>query len=319
MYQPILYYSVSPQSLFASLPRVPVMVSAAGYLSRRGAKTVLKQPRLPAQITVRAADSGGYATMTRWHGVYPFTPRQYVTWLIGWRPQWAALMDVGCLDLATRPSLDSLLIQERQFWTTRMAWRMWQTYRELPWAWVPTLHGSLPEQYAAHALAMKPLIEEMLAYYQEAANWDEPEEERFTQFRVGLGSLVPRSPAFVLETLEAIQCVLGRLLVRYHLWGKKLALLQYQSILPGVLSLDTAAWNNLYGREHAQRRKSGLSERAYSWQVSQPVYARKVALALAKPQRLPLFAADPQTLYGATNKKPNLQAFSAIHPDDDMP
>lgn len=164
---------------------------------------------------------------------------------------------------------------------------------------------------------MQPLIEEMVGYYLEASTWDEPGEERLTQFRVGLGSLVPRSPAFVLATLEAVQYVLGRLLVRYHLWGKKLALLHYQTILPGVVSLDTAAWNGLYGRQHARRRASGLSERAYSWQVSQPAYAQRVAVALAKPQRLPLFAADPQTLYGTTSQEPHRPMFAATYSNDE--
>lgn len=144
MDQPTLYYSVPRHSFSSSQPPVPVLISASGYLSGRGLRMTLKQPRVPAQITVRAADSGGYAAMTRWRGSYPFSPRQYVTWLTGWQPQWAAFMDMGCVDLADHRLPDPSLIQERQRWTTSMAWQMWRTYYEMPWAWTPTLHGLSP-------------------------------------------------------------------------------------------------------------------------------------------------------------------------------
>ena len=55
-----------------------------------------------------------------------------------------------------------------------------------------------------------------------------------------------------------------------------------------MVSLDTAAWNQLFGHEHEKRRASGLSVSAYSWLVSQPSYAHKVALAQSVPQQLRL-------------------------------
>lgn len=165
----------------------------------------------------------------------------------------------------------------------------------MSWAWVPTLHGYTIDQYSEHARILAPLIYEMLAFYAEAATWDEPGEERQAAFRVGIGSLCRRPPSVVAAIAEAISQVLG-ICIPLHGWGCKLKVLQAGQELPGVVSLDTAAWNGLFGHEHEKRRASGLSVSAYSWLVSQPDYARKVARAQERPQQLRLFHhALPQT------------------------
>src|SRR5690348_9286799 len=65
---------------------VPLMLPASSWSRRR-----MATPRLPAHVTERAADCGGFVATFRW-GDYRYTPEQYVGWLRTWQPQWAATM-----------------------------------------------------------------------------------------------------------------------------------------------------------------------------------------------------------------------------------
>jgi hypothetical protein len=285
---PLLYYTVPGKEIRPYMPNVPVLLSAASCAYPQGEKIRLRPPRLPTEITLRAADSGGFAAMMRWGGRYPYTPRQYVNWLAQWQPKWAATMDLGVLDPDHTGPPDPEVVKARQEWTTAMAWHFWRTYRDVSWAWVPTLHGYTLDQYREHARALAPLLREMFAFYAEVATFDEAEEERLAFFRVGIGSLCKRPPKMIAAIAEAVSELLGTFLP-LHCWGCKLKVLQAGQALPGVVSLDTAAWNQMFGPEHEKRRVSGLSVSEYSWLVSQPDYARKVALTQETPQQLCLF------------------------------
>lgn len=103
------------------MPTVPVLISAASCTYSRGQGLFLRPPRLPGAITVRAADSGGFAAMMRWGGSYPYTARQYVRWLMAWQPQWAAMMDLGWFGPGMHGTPDPKLVKARQEWTTAMA------------------------------------------------------------------------------------------------------------------------------------------------------------------------------------------------------
>ena len=78
---------------------------------------------------------------------------------------------------------------------------------------------------------------------------DEDGEESF--YRVGIGSLCGRDPLLVREVIGVLPL---------HLWGSKLALLRTPLDLDEVVSMDTAAWNGLWGPEHEARRNSALSD-----------------------------------------------------------
>jgi hypothetical protein len=127
----------------------------------------------------------------------------------------------------------------------------------------------------------------MFAYYADPGRWDEDEEG--DAFRVGIGSLCGRPPAFIAEIVACVRSIIGRD-IPLHLWGVKLKVLQAGIELPGVVSCDTGAWNGLFGREHEKRRSSRLSEVQYSWQISYPAYRQKIQRAQQKPQQKSLYA-----------------------------
>src|SRR5260221_2830645 len=177
----------------------------------------LPVPRLPETVIERAADCGGFVATFKW-GKYPYTPAQYVAWLEGWQPQWAAMMDFCCEDEITggKPGI----VRERQMKTTVMADFFWEHTKEAPWCWVPTVQGWTVEDYQCHAREMKPLIEEMAAYY----GYD-----RF--FRVGIGTLCRRASVDMIhQVVRAVNEILPG--VPLHLWGVKLGLLQSPPPLP---------------------------------------------------------------------------------------
>ena len=284
----VLYYTVPRKDIRATMPNIPVLISAASCVSWRQSRVHLKPPRLPPHITCRAADCGGFAVITRWGGNYPFSMNQYVTWLSRWQPgppQWAAMMDRG-LPGGSIPNPD--LVKECQAWTTAMAWETWKIFHDGPWSWTITLHGYTPDQYVAHARVLLPLIREINAFYMEASTWDEPDEVRSDYFRIGLGSLCRRSPRIVAAVAEAVSQILGTA-IPLHAWGCKLRVLQCGQSLPGIISMDSSAWNGRFGPELEKQRKSGLTESAYAWRVSQPTYAQKVAAAQAIPKQLRIF------------------------------
>lgn len=86
------------------------------------------------------------------------------------------------------------------------------------------------------------------------------------------------------DVIQRVSAIIGKD-IPLHCWGVKLKTLQAGVEPPGVVSSDSGAWSGLFGREHERRRESGLSVVQYSWQVSQPRYARKVWHALASPHQ----------------------------------
>jgi len=290
MNTPVLYYTISAKELHPAMPSTPFLLSAASFLRQDSqGHCSLRAPRcLPASCW-RGADCGGFTATMRWGGRYRFTPTQYIHWLFTWQPQWAAMMDLCCLS-ETGGYPGSEVVMARQRWTTAMARQFWECYREVPWCWVPTIQSYTIEEYEWHARELVPLIRQMQAYYSDPGWWnDDDEEGQFgSAFRVGIGSLCRRaSPSFILEVISRIQTIIG-IDIPLHLWGVKLKVLQAGVAFPGVVSCDTGAWNGLFGKEHEKRRASGLSVVAYSWQVSYPDYAQKVAQAQQKPQQLAL-------------------------------
>lgn len=154
------YATFDVDSLCSSLPaNIPVLLPASSW-ARKGLKT----PRVPAHVTRLAADSGGFVASRFW-GEYHYSLEQYVTWLRAFRPLWAATMDSCC-----EPEL-AVVTEQRQRRTTENAYQTWEHCKQLPFAWVPTIQGWLPEDYRRHAYEMHPLIEEMQAVYANNPCW----------------------------------------------------------------------------------------------------------------------------------------------------
>jgi hypothetical protein len=168
------YATIDADSIRSCMPSVPYLLPASSW-----ARYHLRPVRLPPRLKHLAADCGGFVATRIW-GDYRFSPKQYVSWLHTFQPEWAATMDYCCEDEITagKPGL----VRERQARTTQMAWYFWQRYRLVPWVWVPTIQGWLPDDYQQHARAMKPLIHTMQAFY-----------ARTTTFRVGIGTLCRRA------------------------------------------------------------------------------------------------------------------------------
>jgi len=229
----------------------------------------MRPPRLPAHITERAADSGGFVASRVW-GDYRYSLDQYAAWLATWEPCWAATMDYCC-----EPELQQIT-RERQDKTTVNAWLAWERYRDVPWAWVPTLQGWTPDDYHRHASELKPLIETMQARYAGSL-----------AFRVGVGTLCRRNDVTVIQAiLDAIRDVLPD--VPLHLWGIKLDALR-SIALKQVISSDSAVWHGLLYRSRevrAEAREAGMSTRVYTVSVNLPHYTRKIYAAVAESARI---------------------------------
>jgi hypothetical protein len=286
---PIFHTTISAKELRPNMPPVPFLLSAASFLRQDSkGRCSLRKPRYLPDSQVRGADCGGFTAAMHWGGHYRFTPVQYIKWLYGWNPQWAAAFDMPCLsESGGYPG--PKVVEERQLWTTEMAWRFWELYRDVPFCWVPTIQGYALSEYERHACDLMPLIRQMQAYYTDPGWWDDEEEgEHFEHiFRVGVGSLCRRSPAFILEVITRIHAIIG-CDIPLHIWAGKLKLLQAGIVLPGVISCDSGAWNGLFGREHEKRRASGLTVVEYSWQIKHPDYIQKIARAQDCPQQYAL-------------------------------
>ena len=292
---PQTIYSTVPSNLIRPyMPAVPVLLSAASFTrySRRKAAYYLRVPRLPEHIVERAADCGGFVATVAWGGKYRFTWRQYAAWLSTWRPQWAATMDLCCIaDAKAYAHPGDAEVKRRQDFTTEMAWRFWQCARDVPWCWVPTIQGhSLPE-YERHARELCPLIREMYASYADTGSTDEEQEMQPSAFRVGIGSLCRRAgPKMVHAVIGVVQAIIG-LDIPILLWGSaKLRLARSAPQLPETASMDSAAWNRLFGHEHEARRRSPHSEAEYSWLISHPGYMQSMQSALTGVKQQGLFS-----------------------------
>jgi hypothetical protein len=237
-------------------------------------RKTLPVPTLPETVIERAADCGGFVATFKW-GKYPYSPEQYVQWLHSWQPHWAATMDFCCEPEVVEKTE---IVADRQRLTTEMAHHFWQTSRDVPWCWVPTIQGWEVEDYRRHAQEMRPLIQEMHAYYG---------AESF--FRVGIGTLCRRASVTMIH--EVVHVVSRELPgVPLHLWGVKLGLLQSPLALPEcVASIDSAAWNGLFRTGRNEWKTSGLPQRRWIFDVALPRYQRKIEDALSVPKQATLF------------------------------
>jgi hypothetical protein len=236
----------------------------------------LYQPKLPkAVFPDRAADCGGFVASRIW-GDYRYTADQYVDWLRGWSPSWAATMDYCCEDELTsgRPGI----VRARQKRTTDLAWYFWNVHRNEDWIWVPTIQGWHTDEYRRHAREMNPLIQHMHRCYG-------------PKFRVGIGTLCRR--ASVQQIHEVVGAVCSELPgIGVHLWGVKQGAIQSKIGLPrSVVSVDSAAWNGLYGRNIEKWRESGMREAEYAYRVNLPAYIARFEAACREPKQMPLLMA----------------------------
>ncbi len=250
------------------MPAVPVMLPASSW-----ARFGLRAPRLAKHITERAADSGGFVATFRW-GDYRYTPAEYVKWLNTFGPSWAAIMDYCC---EPETAGNEGIIRQRQWRTTEMAWRFWREYRDVAWVWVPTVQGWDIDDYRRHARELRFLVLEMAAHYGTGS-----------AYRVGIGTLCRRASAGMVQ--RVVYAVADELPgVPLHLWGVKLSVLRAPVVLPNVVSVDSAAWNGLFGSNICRWRASGLTEREWCYKVALAEYLSKVRSALDSPKQLALF------------------------------
>lgn len=268
------YATIGVDELKPYIPDVPVLLPASSY-ARAGLN---KPPKLPNHVKTRAADSGGFVATFKW-GDYRYSPAQYVSWLSTWTPQWAATMDYCCEDEITngKPGI----VRERQGKTTDMAWLFWFRYRSATWAWVPTIQGWEVDDYREHAREMRPLIEEMQAYYGIGS-----------AFRAGIGTLCRRASSEMIRSVvrSVAQELPG---VPLHLWGVKLGALQSPLAMPEqVVSVDSAAfwhqganWRAAQEEMRAWARSNAKTHRHFLYEIALPRYQAKIDAALSTPKQ----------------------------------
>jgi hypothetical protein len=162
-----------------------------------------------------------------------------------------------------------------------MAYHFWQHYRDVSWAWVPTIQGWTIADYMRHAQEVKPLIQEMQACY--GMN---------SAFRVGIGTLCHRaSVEMIRAVVVAVAAILGD--VPIHLWGVKLDIFKSPIGLPEqVVSCDSAAFNGLWGHGRTVWKQSGKSQRQWTLEDALPDYERKLYRAANLPKMHSLFDFD---------------------------
>ena len=272
------YATFDVDSLCSYIPEDIAILLPASSFARKN----FPRPALPAHIQKRGADSGGFVASRVW-GDYRYSLDTYVSWLRLWSPQWAATMDYCC-----EPEL-SVVTQERQRRTTQNAWTAWSVYSSVPWAWVPTVQGWLPEDYRRHAVELKPLLEEMRYAYAANPAW-----------RVGVGTLCRRDDVVMVQAiLDAVRSVLPGFPL--HLWGIKLDALRSVN-LAQVISTDSAAWHGKFAHEiehiRLQAAQAQMSIRRYSITVKLPRYLEKVVAAVAESVHVVASQRDIEALDG---------------------
>lgn len=234
-------------------------------------------PTIPESVHEVAADCGGFVATLKW-GDYRYTPEQYVRWLhgLGDKLSWSAMMDYCCENEITsgKPGI----VRERQDKTTAMAHLFWGQYKDVPWVWVPTVQGWTVADYERHSQEMKPLIDEMQSHY-----------GKESAFRVGIGTLCRRaSTEMIYEVVSKVNEVLDD--VPLHLWGVKLGLAQSPIALASqVVSLDSGAWNGMWGRGRELWKESGYTQREWCFKVALPAYEAKLQAALAGTKQARMF------------------------------
>lgn len=269
-------YSTIPRALLPASSWARDEVKKYGVIRKK-----IAVPKIPDCMTETAADCGGFVATRKWGGEYRYTPEQYVQWLYDWTrpPQWAAMMDYCCEDEIT--SGNPGVVRDRQEKTTGMAYRLWDDHRDAPWAWVPTIQGWDIKDYLRHTRALKPLIGEMTAYYG---------AER--HFRVGIGTLCARASASMIR--DVVQAVTSELPgVPIHLWGVKLSVFKSPIPLPEqVASVDSAAWNGMFGTGRNHWKATPYTQREWCFKVALPAYEQKVKAALLQPKQMSLAMED---------------------------
>jgi hypothetical protein len=287
----ITFYPTVSKGEFGKYCNVPCALlpasSWAGYemkergLDKNGLVRAIPEPNpaIVSKIIKRAADSGGFVAMKKWGGSYIYTPGQYVQWLRSWSPDWAATMDFCCESPLTGGHAE--VVVKRQLLTTEIAYHFWNDYREESWAWVPTIQGWEVEDYQRHVRTMKPLIEEMQAYYLQRDGLD-------NEFRVGIGTLCARASAEMIR--KVVMMVASEIPgIPLHLWGVKLSVLQSPVSIPQqVASVDSGAWNGMWGKNREIWKRSPYSQREWCFRVALPDYEAKVQMALSCPKQLSL-------------------------------
>ena len=255
-------------SLHSFMPAVSMLLPASSWY-----RCKFRPPRIPDHIPELAADCGGFVAAMRWKR-YRYSMSEYVRWLCSFPPRlrWAACMDYCC-----EPPVagSAALIELRQRKTTARAWQAWTHWRDMSWVWVPTVQGWDVEDYQRHARELAPLIGEMRDRYGPDRGW-----------RVGIGTLCARADAALIrQVVEAVTAELPG--VPLHLWGVKLDVLKNRIALPeSVISVDTAAWNGLFGQDREEWRISGQRQRQWSYGVALPRYMERFQNAVAQPKQV---------------------------------
>jgi hypothetical protein len=255
------------------------LISIASYVSyevhRHGEIKAIPYPTLPPGIK-KGADSGGYSVVAKYNGIYPFTLEQYVIWLENWLPDWAATMDYPCfIEEGTPVEQVKQIVQKRQDDTTALARAAWDTYKDRPWCWCPTIQGRSLEDYLTHIEQLRGLLEEMYTFYQKRHQLD--------TWRVGIGSLVGRPIPEIYEILYAISAALPG--IQKHAWGLPLTALKYpRQLPPDIASVDSASWCGGKGEKRFRYKDTEHSQYSYLFAVSLPDYQQKIARALETPK-----------------------------------
>jgi hypothetical protein len=247
-------------------------------------RSVFRNLLIPDHINDFALDCGGFVAARKWGGVYRYTATEYINWIysLGRSPQWAAIQDFCCEDEITTGAAG--VVRLRQDATTNNIARYWRDYRHMQWVWIPTVQGWRVQDYVRHALEIKPLIEQWKAFYEARGQGN--------VFRVGIGTLCARP--FTAD-IQAIVCAVADILpsVNFHLWGVKLQVLKSVVRLPRVVSVDSAAWNGMIGKDrhvsNAERKIIGLTKNEYELNVALPRYMAKVGKALSTQKQLTLW------------------------------
>lgn len=257
------YYTIGTDEWRPSLLTydVPILLPASSYARYR-----LRRVRMPAHITDRAADSGGFIATFKW-GDYKYSPEEYANWLYGWMPTWAATMDYCCEDEITNGRHG--VVRERQEKTTEKAHLFWQEFRDCPWPWVPTIQGWDIEDYRWHAQQLRPLILEMQAHYGEQS-----------AFRVGIGTLCRRiNVQLILAILLTVAQELPEVNC-FHLWGVKKTFWQQPLAFPFRVSSDSASWNmqGYYGDFNPEWKRWKAEQALLGFEESNRTHRYKVLI-----------------------------------------
>lgn len=282
--------SVGPR-LWPHIPPSAYLLSAASWWRRYGR---LKVTPLPPQMRPLGGDCGGYViTRVRKLTCWPFGDDELAEWYSGMGMAWGATRDHCC-----EPDI-SIAIHERQEMTTENAAAAWRNHRDAPFAWVPTVQGWEPDDYARHARQLRPLVEEMRRHYGDGS-----------AFRVGVGTLCKRAdPLMARRVVAAVARELPG--VPLHLWGLTHRVFDSQAALaPQVASLDSAAWNGFFGKGHELWRASGMTKRAYSYAVALPQYRARYEARAARPRNYELDIVTPAAPSG-TPTTPHSTTVSA--------